>query len=42
VVLTAETVDTRLAEIREHRGIYRERHPEAVRRVREVYDSASP
>jgi hypothetical protein len=42
VALTAETVDARLAEIREHRRIYRERHPEAVRRVRAVYDSASP
>jgi hypothetical protein len=40
-VLTAETVDARLAGIREHRAMYRERHPEAVRRVREVYDSAS-
>jgi hypothetical protein len=41
VVLTGETVEARLADVRERRNIYRERHPEAVRRVRDIYDAAS-
>jgi hypothetical protein len=41
VVLTAETIDARLADVRERRKAYRESHPEAVRRIRAIYDSAS-
>ena len=41
VVLTAATIEAHLAEIREHRQWYRESHPEAIRRVRAVYDSSS-
>ena len=41
VVLTAETIEPRLAAIRERRKAYRESHPDAVSRIRAIYDSAS-
>jgi len=41
VVLTAETIESRLADVRARRAAYRESRPEAVRRVRAVFDSAS-
>ena len=41
VVLTADTVEGRLSSIRKSRESYRESHPEAVRRVRAIYDSTS-
>jgi len=41
VVLTGDTIEARLADVRERRNAYRASHPEAVRRVREIYDSAS-
>ena len=40
VLLTAETIEARLGDIRERRKWYRESHPEAVRRVRVIYDSS--
>jgi len=41
VVLTAETIEPRLAAIRERRKAYRESHPDDVSRMRAIYDSAS-
>jgi len=41
VVLTGETIEARLADVRERRNAYRASHPEAMRRVREIYDSVS-
>jgi hypothetical protein len=41
LVLTAETIESRLADVRSRRAAYRESRPGAVRRVRDVFDSAS-
>ena len=41
VVLTAETIEAHLSEIRERRERYRKIHPEAIRRVRVIYESSS-
>jgi hypothetical protein len=40
VVLTADTIEGHLAHIRERRAWYRESQPDAVRRVRAIYESA--
>lgn len=41
VVLTAETIEARLADVRARRAAYHASRPEAVRRVQAVFDSAS-
>lgn len=41
VVLTVETIEARLADVRARRKAYREKHPEAVARIRAIYDSAT-
>jgi hypothetical protein len=41
VLLTPETLESRLTAIREQQRLYRERHPAAVRRVQNLYDSAT-
>ena len=41
VVLTAETIEAHLSEIRERRKSYRKSHPEAIRRIRAIYESTS-
>ena len=41
VVLTAETIEAHLSEIRERRKSYRKSHPEAIRRVHAIYESTS-
>ena len=41
VVLTPDTIEARLADVRERRRTYRERHPEDARRLRSLYESVS-
>ena len=41
VVLTAETIEARLTDVRARRNAYRESHPEAARRVRASFEAAS-
>ncbi len=41
VVLTAETIEARLADVRARRAAYHASRPEAVRRVQAAFDSAS-